>query len=224
MRLAGGNRPASTEGNGLARETEKTIREDGARPDEIKRMIFIWPLIAVVIGSFLLLAWRFVKIRVFLVAVIIPVGVLLSLILVDIIRNARSNQMSGQTPATRFDEKRYKIFSGALDSLCIAVGIKPMRLAVMKLRSPNSCLIEAGHTSMIAVTPDLLEQDLTGQRVEAIIAVAVAKLILDPLHVKSHSLKEGDLVPEHTQTPLLEVRADTLAARITASGSGKANR
>jgi len=116
-----------------------------------------------------------------------------------------TTQGTGCSPAVRYDEMRFNLFNSTLNSLSIAAGIKPPRLAVMKLPSPNSYGIDSGYTPMICVTPSLLEQELTDQQMEAIMAVAVAKILLGP---------RGKL-PAEKSAPPLEVRADILAVRIT---------
>jgi Zn-dependent protease with chaperone function len=195
----------------MAEEFDKITREEpvGISP----RMMRIVTASAVLAALVVLLLWNAGKTGVYLRDIVsIIMTVVLILLLADIVRISRHN--AGLTPAVKFDEARFDLFNNALDSLCIAAGIEKRRLAVMKLRSANSYVINSGETGMIAVTPDLLELELTAQQVEAVMAVAVAKVVLQPLPAKPESLKEKDIVPPQASTPL-EIRADTLAARIT---------
>ncbi|MFH1149169.1 MAG: hypothetical protein V1748_01710 [Actinomycetota bacterium] len=133
----------------------------------------------------------------------------------------------GRRVADSYSTKRCHRFREAFDAVSIGLGIQAPPLEVMDLPSPNAYVLPGGRG--LAVTPTLLEQDMSDQQVEAVMAAILARLILMPKPAvplqRRGSVEEGPVLSdeirhryalganEYMNRP--GVLADTLAARIT---------
>ena len=127
----------------------------------------------------------------------------------------RSARAWSLVPAEDYNGERFRVFGSALESLSLAAGIAPPALQVMELPYPNSYVVNLGTDSFVAVTPALLDLDLTKQQAEAIMAHGVAKF-LSHYAGSFRGIKKKYLVGlPHLSSQPFPIIADTVAARMT---------
>jgi Zn-dependent protease with chaperone function len=131
--------------------------------------------------------------------------------------------------AVTFDQTRLKLFNDSLQAVSLGLGVGAPNLVVLALPVPDLLVTDFGGRKTLALSPQLLELDLTNQEVEAVMATGLAKMI-DSRIVPSwpdiyEELKvDGDITgqiqsftwDQNIVTYCTSVlRSDTLAAKIT---------
>jgi len=125
----------------------------------------------------------------------------------------------------RYDPARYKVFADSLQAVGIGAGVKPPELIVLDENTTNAFMCRFKGTPALALTPALLELDLTKAEVEGIMASCLALTLAEGIRSYDSIAPEGKgLIEDDTHAlwwtgaPLV-VKADSIAARITGQPS-----